>query len=576
MTCLGRCVFAAYPMDVGQTACKFMNIQGRKKKLWPLILIIVIGLGIRLALSWQPIEHLAAYPLVDDSFYSLNIARNIAQGKGLTCDGIHKTNGFQPLYVFLAVPVYYLLEGDKVLPVHIVLSIISVISIFTMVLIYKLVTLVANEKAAWFAVFLWSVSPDVIEFELNGLETGLYIFLLSWCLYYYLLRVRDARPPAVKNHAVLGLLAGLTILARIDASFFMTAMVLDMIILRRAYLTKHIKGLAAFLLVCGLVISPWFLHNLLSFGSLMPTSGKAVRFLSTFPIFSEIYDYGSPMSLIPASYYGGNIIMSFVKLCRTPLIYSVFWLGLFFGGDLWGYIMMGASGSGIGYLMVRYKDDVRQYWHDNQIRSLNFTLIFSLFILLSYIFYVFGRHYYVRYYFPIIFISILYSGVVYDFLVNRLAAVRANLNPRWVHAVVLVILSATFGYRLSNRYFYHMHPTGGRYYKIARWINQNIAPDKVVGVFSSGTIGYFAKPQVINLDGVVNKDAYLALKEKKMLDYIKPDKIDYVIDLTPQINEMVFNKISSSPIDNRRLKLIKQNIYGFDLYQVVGIPPGDA
>jgi hypothetical protein len=75
---------------------------------------------------------------------------------------------------------------------------------------------------------------------------------------------------------------------------------------------------------------------------------------------------------------------------------------------------------------------------------------------------------------------------------------------------------------------------------------------------------------------VVNKDAYLALKEKKMLDYIKPGEIDYVIDITPQINEMIFNKISSSPIENQRLKLIKQNIYGFDLYQVVGIPPGDA
>jgi hypothetical protein len=298
-----------------------------------------------------------------------------------------------------------------------------------MVLIYKLVTLVSNEKAAWFAVFLWSISPDVIEFELNGLETGLYIFLLSCSIYYYLLRIRQAELPALKRFAALGLLVGLTILARIDASFFMLAIVLDMLIYRRASLSEQIKGLAAFLLVCGLVISPWFLHNLISFGSLMPTSGKAVRFLSTFPIFSEIYDYGSPMSLIPMSYYGDNIMMSVVKLCRTPLMYAIFWLGLFFGGGLWGYILMSAFVSGIGYLIVLHKDDVRQYWNTNQIGSLNFTLFFSLFLLLSYIFYVFGRHYYVRYYFPIIFISILYSGVVYDLLVNRLVAVRSKLNP---------------------------------------------------------------------------------------------------------------------------------------------------
>jgi hypothetical protein len=52
--------------------------------------------------AWEP----AVLTLtVDDSFYYLATARNFARGLGFTFDGIHATNGFQPLWMWLLVPI---------------------------------------------------------------------------------------------------------------------------------------------------------------------------------------------------------------------------------------------------------------------------------------------------------------------------------------------------------------------------------------------------------------------------------------------------------------------------------------
>ena len=43
----------------------------------------------------------------DDAFYYFEIARNSAQGFGLTFDRINLTNGFHPLWLGICIPVYW-------------------------------------------------------------------------------------------------------------------------------------------------------------------------------------------------------------------------------------------------------------------------------------------------------------------------------------------------------------------------------------------------------------------------------------------------------------------------------------
>ena len=50
--------------------------------------------------------------LQDDAFYYFTIARHVAAGDGFTFDGLHRTNGFQPLWLFLLVPLFRLVPDD--------------------------------------------------------------------------------------------------------------------------------------------------------------------------------------------------------------------------------------------------------------------------------------------------------------------------------------------------------------------------------------------------------------------------------------------------------------------------------
>src|SRR6476469_3707317 len=52
-------------------------------------------------------------PLTEDGYYLLSVSRNIAIGHGITIDGQQWTNGIQPLFALLLVPIYALFGGDR-------------------------------------------------------------------------------------------------------------------------------------------------------------------------------------------------------------------------------------------------------------------------------------------------------------------------------------------------------------------------------------------------------------------------------------------------------------------------------
>ena len=61
----------------------------------------------------------------DDAFYYFGIARNVAHGHGSTFDGIDLTNGYHPLWMLLAVPVYALgLDGTSAVRVLLVVQVL--------------------------------------------------------------------------------------------------------------------------------------------------------------------------------------------------------------------------------------------------------------------------------------------------------------------------------------------------------------------------------------------------------------------------------------------------------------------
>ena len=81
-----------------------------RKVLYVLLAITVVT---RFALAFRSEARLATRPYLEDAYYAFNTAYHIAQGHGITADGVHPTNGIQPLIVFLYVPFFAIADGER-------------------------------------------------------------------------------------------------------------------------------------------------------------------------------------------------------------------------------------------------------------------------------------------------------------------------------------------------------------------------------------------------------------------------------------------------------------------------------
>ena len=97
--------------------------------------------------------------------------------------------------------------------------------------------------------------------------------------------------------------------------------------------------------------------------------------------------------------------------------------------------------------------------------------------------------------------------------------------------IVLFVLFVP--YALSYTFQYHSNwikKLPPRYLSGAYYAKDHIPPKARVGAFQSGCLSYWLDNQVINLDGVINEEAYLHLKNKTLGIYMEKQKIDYFVD----------------------------------------------
>src|SRR5262245_27151358 len=100
-----------------------------RRVLWGLLLA---GFLFRLSFVAHDMRDLVTRgPLYDDSFYAFEVARHIARGHGSTFDGVHPTNGYQPLYVLLLVPVYWLSGDHAAAPIYVALVASALVNVLT-------------------------------------------------------------------------------------------------------------------------------------------------------------------------------------------------------------------------------------------------------------------------------------------------------------------------------------------------------------------------------------------------------------------------------------------------------------
>lgn len=434
-------------------------------------------------------------PLTEDGYYMLSVSRNIALGNGVTIDGNQWTNGFQPLFAFMMAPIYTLFDGARysslrgILALHWFLHVATALILGVIVSSENLIGVKSKRVLFWLTTLLWLASFQALAHSYNGLETGLVLLLYAsaWRL-YQLDWLRGWRLVA------FSLLLGLLVLARIDTvvfvAFFLAAELRRSDVQGRERLLRvTVVGLSV-----TLVSLPWWLFNLVGFGSLMPSSGTAQS--------APLAISRAPSALLAAAM---NLV---------PYIPAVEPIGGLKGPT--ALIGIGLVQAGIALVIgvLFCRSVLPQVSHTSAVRYARTLLLSTTALLIYYLLFSGAEHFYGRYLTPYMLIAVPVTAVLLAIGASRNARTWMLVVPVWVYAL---LVAAAFSRGASMPY----------YTQQLQLIADHVPSSERVAAGQSGTIGYF-RDDVVNLDGKVNPAA-LAYREH-MWDYLREREIRWFCD----------------------------------------------
>ncbi len=482
------------------------------------LFLLAASLAFRLAFVSSDIHSLVSHgPLYDDSFYAFGVARHIAAGEGSTFDGEHRTNGYQPLWVGLLVPLYWLAPGE--VPIYLALVLSATLNVLAGYLLYRLLRRRVSPTAALLGLVLWGFAPAIVRQAVNGLETSLALLLLLVAVAYYTERFRPHPSPG--RAVTLGLVLGLAVLARVDALLLVPALAWDA--WRRRLKAWRAWGLAA--LVSLAVLSPWIAANRAVLGRTAPESGEATRFLSAAYAVHDIPRLTASGRHGSLPLWAHNLGRSGLLLGTSPALHP---LSRAFerGSDALG-IPPARRTAGIVVLLVAALAVAAWLLGARRLLALwrqqGFLLVYAGLLVAAYSFVVYGHIFFSRYYTPLFALSIACACLVFDALLQRLPGRRRRGA---VATAVLALYVVFLPYMAWNR----LRSGDYRFINVVRWLESQTPAGARIGIFNSGAIGYFSDRHVVNLDGKVNHDALVALRHDDLQSYLVRERIDYVVD----------------------------------------------
>jgi Dolichyl-phosphate-mannose-protein mannosyltransferase len=208
----------------------------------------------------------------DDAYFYAQVARNIVAGKGSTFSGVTSTNGYHPLWMAFCVAAAAIAPG-RMPALRLIMGIDMAL---TLVILWLYVRMCRDLRLRFWILGL----PILIAY----FTTGLYLseahinavtVLASLLL---LVRAMTSRAPP-KQWVVVGVVLGLSILARLDNIFFVFAAIVAILTVEGAPFVR-VRRVALTIAGVAVVTAPYLADNYARYGRLNTISG-AIK--STFP-----------------------------------------------------------------------------------------------------------------------------------------------------------------------------------------------------------------------------------------------------------------------------------------------------
>lgn len=423
----------------------------------------------------------------DDVGYFYKIALNVVQGKGLSFDGINLTNGFQPLWLYMLLPLAWLMHDAPVETYFRAALIYQMLMVIIAGLVlFRAVRLVTSYSVALISTAIFYLFSR--GYFINGMETGVLMLCVA-VLLAYTFRYRAFSQPNPRVAAGFGVLAGLLLLARLDM-IFLVGISYAVIIARAVAVWRRnagnlglIQDALISLLALVVVVAPYFVYNKLVFGAMMPISGQLKN--------------SFPHAVQPE--FG-------LERYRPRDLFAV---GVAAGFCVWAIFT--------GHRWRTYPQE-RQYFSIA-------TLVCALTVVIHYLntalfmkWAVFAWHF-AFYYFTLCLI---------------VGMLTLQFYTRWRQMTALVaIVLASWGtlHTLMKAGEQHSRRSWRSVaYEAALWARQNTPPNTVFAMKDAGIFGLFSLRPVINLDGLVNNMEYQeALRQRKLNRYLAENGVQYLV-----------------------------------------------
>ena len=214
----------------------------------------------------------------DDAFYFYKPAQNFVTSGFVSFDGLHPTNGFQPLWFAMCVPVFQLVPGGGELPVRLLLLVQLALYAGATALLFRVLAVRFGPASAGVALLAWLITTH--RLGVNGLETAVlmatWVALLSiWSTGF----VGAGADVTLGRCAILGTAVAVVFLARTDSAFLVPSIGLALVA-RRPRDRRRLLELLSFGAPIALLGGGYLLLNVTTTGHLMPVSGAAKQYHS--------------------------------------------------------------------------------------------------------------------------------------------------------------------------------------------------------------------------------------------------------------------------------------------------------
>ncbi len=466
--------------------------SGRFRLNWLLLALMLAALSVRSWIAFLPVERSFRISVPDDAYYYFSLARNVTAGHGLTVDGFSPTNGFHPLWLSFIVPFWLLVPGAAILPIQLSLAASAVFDTLAGVMLYRLaLRLVSDVRLALLAPALYWSNPYGIALGVDGLETSLAVCLFGSALLVSWRLLDDVHTTSsTRKFFVVGCLWGLLMTARTDFVFVACGMCV--------YLCgRHLNDWQSFWrqaialgIGCALPLLPWVGWNLSMFGTATQVSHDAYPFyLHTLWLADNGNDLGRLLQTEADIIYRDVGTLSHVLgLGRTlPVVAAAIALAIW-----------------------RTRTATSR-------RALKRLLWPSLLACIPLMYHIAYRWFFQPWYaMPLNFLLALWLTVA-------LAALHESRHPQALGLALVCVLALYASAALDIVQRGGIYP--GQRVVVSRDYCGGLSR---IGFSDSGFEGYFAECTIVNLDGVVNNRAFIAIKNRAFYRYLDEIRIERI------------------------------------------------